>query len=213
MSCIKSKICSCSYCRRKNKTNNNSDDQITFTKIIKQYKCGICDKKIKDYCKCINSHHGSNIITIMSNPNSDLDDKKIIKGEKGDKGLTGSMGLPGNSFIIFMANDILSGDYIGINYSDKDFIKTSIMIPYDFIIKQIGFTIKNKLAINCTITAILYINNKETDYKICICNGEIYATKIYTTFIQIKPSDLFCFKINYNSDILINRICINMVIN
>lgn len=194
---------------KKSKTICDSD--ITFTKIVKQ--CGICNKKIKNYCKCINSHQGSNIITIMSNPNQDLDDNKIIKGEKGDRGLTGSMGLPGNSFIIFMGNDISSGDFIGINYSNKDFMKSSIIIPYNFTIKQIGLTIKNNLDIKCAVSAILYINNKETEYKICLCNGEIYTTKEYKTILQIKPSDLFCFRINYNSDILINSLCINMVIN
>ena len=208
---------------KKSKKYSSSDseslNEITFTKIKKIYKCGICNKKIKNYCKCSvnnNSHtpqSGSNIITIMTNPDNGNNTKENIiqKGDKGDKGLTGSMGLTGNSFIIFSSNQpIISGDFIGIGFSDKIFDMTSIIIPYDFFIKQIGFSIKHLLTTKCTIT--LYINNKPTDYILSICDG-ITTQKSFNSIIKIKPSDFFCFKIIFDTDQILKGICISMVIN
>lgn len=200
-------------------SDSDSDDKITFTKIKKIYKCGICDKKIKNYCKCgtnVSPHSGSNIITIMTNPECENKQKDIFlqkgeKGEKGEKGLTGSMGLTGNSFVIFTTNQqVNSGDFIGIGYSDKEFIKSSITIPYEFLIKQIGFSIKNSITSKCTAT--LYINNKLTDYIISICDG-LHSQKSFNSIVKIKPTDLFCFKISFESGNLSNGVCINIVIN
>jgi len=198
-------------------SDSDSDYDMTFTRIKKIYKCGICDKKIKNYCKCtINTspHSGSNIITIMTNPDNDNNKQKdtiVQKGEKGDRGLTGSMGLPGNSFIFFTLNyQVNSGDFVGIGTTDKDFFKQAIMIPYDFQIKQIGFTIKNQINSKCTAT--LYVNNKPTDYIICVCDGNS-SNKNFNSIIKLKTTDLFCFKIQYDSGNLLNGVCITMVIN
>ena len=202
-------------------SDSDSDKDITFTKIKKIYKCGICDKKIKNYCKCtlqansnLPGHLGSNIITIMTNPDNDnkhVQVQKGDKGDKGDKGLTGSMGLQGNSFIFFTpVEPINSGDFIGINRTDNDFNKTSIGIPYEFYIKQIGFAIKNQISGKCTIT--LYVNNKPTDYVVCICEGSI-GFKSFNSIVKIKPNDLFCFKIFFESGTLSNGVCITLVIN
>jgi hypothetical protein len=196
------------------------DDKITFTKIKKIYKCGICNKKIKNYCKCINNsniipHSGSNIITILTNPDNENQNKqkceKGLTGEKGEKGLTGSMGLQGNSFIFFISNNqINSGDFISIGYSDKEFEKSCISLPYEFYIKQISFNIRNQLKSKCTI--ILYVNNKPSDYIISICEGTL-ITKSFNSIVKIKPTDLFCFKINFESGILSIGVSITLVIN
>jgi hypothetical protein len=199
-------------------SDSDLDNTFSFTKIKKIYKCGICDKKIKNYCKCVHNsktspHSGSNIITILTNPDNETNHKEIQveKGEKGEKGLTGSMGLQGNSFIFFTSvNQVDSGDFIGINNSNKEFLKSCVVIPYEFYIKQIGFTIRDKINSKCTLT--LYINNKPTDYIVCICEGTTNS-KSYNSIIQIKPTDLFCFKINFDSGILSNGILITMVIN
>jgi hypothetical protein len=205
--------------KEKNKSysssDSDSDNKITFTKIKKIYKCGICNKKIKNYCKCvINSnttpHSGSNIITIMTNPDNE-NKHKDIQVQKGEKGLTGSMGLPGNSFIFFTSNNqIDSGDFISINNSYKEFVKSCISIPYEFYIKQIGFTIRNQLNSKCTIN--LFINNKPSDYIVSICDGSVNS-KSFNSVIKIKSTDVFCFKINFESGILLNGVCITMVIN
>lgn len=205
-----------SHKKYKNKCINyteSSSEEITFTKIKKIYKCGICNKKIKNYCKCISAsipHSGSNIITIMTNPESE---KKLTEPiiQKGEKGLTGSMGLQGNSFIIFSTSTtVKSGDFIGIGVLDQDFYKTCIVIPYDFYIKHIGFTHRNQIKYKCT--AILYINNKPSDYSISICDG-LVSTKSFNSFTSIKSSDMLSFCIMFESGILPNGICINMVIN
>lgn len=198
-------------------SSDSEFEKITFTKIKKIYKCGICNKKIKNYCKCTQSqnqipHSGSNIITIMTNPDNDNQHKqKEIQVQKGERGLTGSMGLPGNSFIFFTTNNqINSGDFISVSYSDKEFGKSSISLPYEFYIKQIGFTIRNQLNSKCTIN--LYINNKPSDYIVSICDGTVNS-KSFNSVIKIKPTDVFCFKINYESGILSNGVCITLVIN
>ena len=199
-------------------SDSESDDQITFTKIKNIYKCGICDKKIKNYCKCVittNQNHtgypGANIITIMTNPDNDNKNVHCQKGEKGDRGLTGSMGLPGNSFIFFSTNNkINSGDFIGVNSSCNDFNMASISIPYEFYVKQIGFVLKNQIKQKCTIN--LHINNKPTDYVVCICDGPV-TSKSFNSVIKIKPTDLFCFKISYEQDTQITGITITLVIN
>ncbi len=197
----------------KSDSDSDSDSDITFTKIKKIYKCGICDKKIKNYCKCVSNtglpHSGSNIITIMTNPENE--NKQNIKGEKGDRGLTGSMGLPGNSFIFFATgNQINSGDFIGPSYSDKEFIKCAIVIPYDFFIKQVGVTIKSPT--NSKVTGTLYVNNKPTDYVICVCDG-ITSSKSFNSVIKIKSTDLICFRVQFDLECLPNGISICLVIN
>jgi hypothetical protein len=200
-------------------SSSESDSELIFTKIKKIYKCGICDKKIKNYCKCISSqspHSGSNIITIMTNPDQENNQKNIPmtkceKGEKGERGLTGSMGLPGNSFIFFTTNNqIKSGDFIGMGYSDTAFLKSAISVPYDFYIKQIGFTVKTQIKTKYTI--ILYVNDKPTDYVICLCEGQT-SNKIFNSIVKIKSSDLFCFKLQSDSNDLSNSVCISLVIN
>jgi hypothetical protein len=203
-------------------SDSDSNNTISFTKIKKIYKCGICDKKIKNYCKCVNnvntntsSYPGSNIITIMTNPENEKQKEIVVhkgdKGDKGEKGLTGSMGSQGNSFVFFTSNNqVNSGEFIGVNVSSGNFDKASIIIPYDFYIKQIGFVIRNQLNSKCTIT--LYINNKPTDYVVCICDG-ISSFKSFNSILKIKPSDLLCFKIFYENGILSNGLVITLVIN
>lgn len=202
-------------------SDSESDENIRFTKIKNIYKCGICDKKIKNYCKCIstsNLNHtgypGANIITIMTNPDNDnkpVQCQKGEKGDKGDRGLTGSMGLQGNSFIFFTSNNLIkSEDFIGVNCSYNDFNMASISIPYEFYVKQIGFVLKNQIKSKCTIN--LHINNKPTDYVVCICDGTV-TSKSFNSVIKIKPTDLFCFKISYEQDTLITGITITLVIN
>jgi hypothetical protein len=197
-------------------SSSESDSEITFTKIKKIYKCGICNKKIKNYCKCVSNqspHSGSNIITIMTNPDHEnkQKDTTVIKGEKGERGLTGSMGLPGNSFIFFIVNDqIKSGNFVSIGYSDSVFLKSAISIPYDFYVKQIGLTIKNQTKSKCTIT--LYVNDKITDYVLCLCDG-LASNKLFNSIVKIKSTDLFCFKLQSDSEDLTNGVCITLVIN
>ncbi len=200
-------------------SDSDLDNTISFTKIKKVYKCGICDKKIKNYCKCVNNintntsgYPGSNIITIMTNPENEKQKEIVVqKGEKGDKGLTGSMGSQGNSFVFFMSNNqVNSGEFVGVNISSTNFDKASILIPYDFFIKQIGIVLRNQLNSKCTIT--LYVNNKPTDYVLCICDG-ISSFKSFNSILKIKPSDLLCFKIFYENGILSNGLVITLVIN
>ncbi len=208
-------------CFSEQSSDSDSDNSFAFTKtkIKKIYKCGICDKKIKNYCKCVGNssnssgYPGSNIITIMTNPDNDNKQKEIIvqKGEKGDRGLTGSMGLQGNSFVFLMSNtQVNSGEFVGINMSSVEFDKTSIMIPYEFFIKQIGIVIRNQLNSKCTIT--LFINNIPTYYVVCICDG-LSSFKTFNSIVRIKPADLFCFKILYETGNLSNGLVITMVIN
>ncbi len=203
-------------------SDSDSSNSFAFTKIKKIYKCGICNKKIKNYCKCVSNstistgYPGSNIITIMTNPDNDNKQKEIVvqkgdKGEKGEKGLTGSMGLQGNSFVFLMSNNqVNSCEFVGINIASVQFDKASIMIPYDFFIKQIGIVLRNQLNSKCTIT--LFINNKPTDYVVCVCDG-LSSFKTFNSIVRIKPTDLFCFKIFYETGNLSNGLVITMVIN
>jgi hypothetical protein len=214
---MSSKLKAKDKCKCYSSSDSDSDNKITFTKIKKIYKCGICDKKIKNYCKCVmnsntHPHSGSNIITIMTNPDNETHHKeKETQVQKGERGLTGSMGLTGNSFIFFTSNkQIDSGDFISISYSDKEFEKSYISLPYEFYIKQISFTIRNQLNSKCTIN--LYINNKPSDYIVSICDGTVNF-KSFNSVIKIKPTDVFCFKINFESGILSNGICITLVVN
>jgi len=207
--------------KSKGKKCNNSDSESdvstpTYTKIKKIYKCCVCNKKIKNYCKCgiANTHPGSNIITIMTNPDNENKNLSGQKGEKGDRGLTGSMGISGNSFLIFGTNKpVTSGDFIGVGYSDKEFNNIGIQIPYDFFIKQIGITIRTPIKCKCVVT--LYVNNKPTDFVVCLCDG-IVTSKSFNPINKIKSTELFCFRICVDScdfDKLTNGVSISMVMN
>lgn len=204
-------------------SSSESDTEMVFTKIKTKYKCGICNKKIKNYCKCVGTHglphSGSNIITIMTNPDTDSKLKEpvgitSVKGEKGDKGergLTGSMGLPGNSIVFFSTgNQVSPDDFVGSGWVHKDFIKSASIIPYEFYVKQIGLTIKTP--INSKLTVTMYVNNKPTDFIVCVCDGTC-GTKQFNPVNKIKPTDLFCFRVQFEGENLPHGISICVVLN
>ncbi len=198
-------------------SSSESDTEMVFTKIKTKYKCGICNKKIKNYCKCVGTnclpHSGSNIITIMTNPETESKTTNVKgeKGDKGERGLTGSMGLPGNSIVFFStANPVNPDDFVGSGCVHRDFIKSAIVIPYEFYIKQIGLTIKTQL--NTKLTVTLYVNNKPTDFVVSVCDGNC-GTKTFNPVNKIKPTDLFCFRVQFIGENLPYGISICMVLN
>lgn len=189
-------------------------------KIIK-YKCGICNEKIKNYCVCKiletiknqNYSTKSNVTVIAGTPtDSDKYKERIIeKGEKGERGLTGTMGLPGNSFLIFSTStQIKPNDFIGYGVVDSVFDKVTIIVPYDFFIKQIGFTIRKTTTSKCKI--ILYINGEPSGFTVCICDG-ISQIVNFNAGTKIKSNDLIAFRVCFDYGILEYGISITMVVN
>jgi hypothetical protein len=196
-----------------------------------EYKkwCGHCDKQIKNYCKCNNGN--KNIITINSNQEEIINvnskqtcnfkqinnSKQEISTIKGERGLTGSMGLqgpPGNSIIIFATSEpVYNGHFIGYGSSSHILLKNTILIPFNCIIKSLSFSIR-VLSESIPYMVTLFINGIPSSLNATINDGsqEISTTK--TTNLKLNSLDLISLQITFSSnDNLVNGICTTLVIN
>lgn len=205
-------------------SDSDSSERSIYIKPIKKIvKCGICNKKIKNYCKCSNNitnkphSHGTgtnNIITILTNPEKDIKMDKGEKGDKGDKGLTGSMGIPGKTIILLSSNGpINNNDYIGNNIVSSDILKTNVLIPFNCTLQVIGFSIIEPID-NQEYTATLYVNNKPTTTNVILTQCNKTKKIIKHVSYNINCLDYISIKINYPNDIILNnRICISLILN
>lgn len=193
-----------------------------------EYKkwCGHCDKQIKNYCKCDNGN--KNIITINTKQeenitlnskhttNHNSKEKEIIT-LKGERGLTGSMGLqgpPGNTIIIFATSEpVYNGHFIGYGTSSHILLKNTILIPFNCLIKSLSFSIR-MLSESIPYTLTLFINGIASSLMTTIQDGSQEISTFQTTNLKLNSLDLISLQITFNSnDNLVNGICASLVIN
>ena len=186
-----------------------------------EYKkwCGYCDKQIKNYCKCNNGNN--NIITINSKQEEKFtlnskQNKEIIT-LKGDRGLTGSMGLqgpPGNTLIMFATSEpVYNGHFIGYGTSSHILLKNTILIPFNCTIKSLSFSIR-KLSEKISYMITLFINGSPSSLFASINDGSQEISINQYTNIKLNCLDLISLQITFNSnDNLNNGICATLVIN
>lgn len=117
-----------------------------------------------------------------------------------------------NTIILSSNNSVVNGDYIGNNTSSKDFLSSSILINYNYVVLRMGISIR-KFRKNTPYSAILYINGLPSELKVTIKDGSKYVSSLISGNIQIKALDLINVRLETDdTSILTDGVCVTLSI-
>jgi len=114
------------------------------------------------------------------------------------------------AFIFSTRNSVSTNNFIGIGNSSKSFLKNTMVIPFNCIINEIIFSIR-ELSSNTSYTIIIYKNNINTGIFACISNGSIsYKTSLICN-LELNTFDLISIKIIFDANTLLNGACASLI--
>jgi hypothetical protein len=114
------------------------------------------------------------------------------------------------AFIFSTCNSVSTNNFIGIGNSSKSFLKNTIVIPFNCIINEIFFSIR-ELSNNTSYSIIIYKNNINTGILAYIPNGSISYNTSLICNLELNTFDLISIKILFEADSLLNGACASLI--
>ena len=114
------------------------------------------------------------------------------------------------AFIFSTRDSVSTNNFIGIGNSSNSFLKNTLVIPFNCIVNEIVFSIR-ELSNNTSYTAIIYKNNVNTGIVAYISNGSISYNTSSICNLELNTFDLVSIKILFNADTLLNGACASLI--
>lgn len=131
------------------------------------------------------------------NLNNEIEEKQIKISNKNTINLSSNL-------------NVVNGDYIGNNTPTKDFLSSSLLINYNYVVLRMGFSIR-KFRKNISYSAILYINGLPSEMKVTIKDGSKYVSSLIAGNLHIKALDLINVRIETDDEsVLTDGVCVSL---